>query len=24
LVMTEAQLHECVAIIENTIQSFKK
>ena len=24
LVMTEAQLNECVAIIENTIQSFKK
>jgi ornithine--oxo-acid transaminase len=24
LVMTKAQLHECVAIIENTIQSFKK
>jgi ornithine--oxo-acid transaminase len=24
LVMTEAQLHECVAIIENTILTFKK
>jgi len=24
LVMTEAQLNECVAIIENTIHSFKK